>query len=501
MHPGRSVLTRRCLIVPLALFLISAAGCGSQPGQKATPGPVGMTTATGQPAVIATAPTLAGASAPAALVTPASQPASAGPIVTAAPDQLTGWPSGSFRYEVRLKPAGQADAQETLVSGRYRAGSWQETARTGDGAPQDLIVSSGDTYTHPAGETTWTHWPGIGFDAAYGMTAPLTVLRLYPLAARSARPVLDLAPGAPEPTFRIQSLIAAATVDQLMQAGVHATVAGAEGQASLSAQLKPMAVDQTITYWRGESGRIYRASATLLAAGSDGQPAPWMEVTWRFWNYDDPQITVSAPAESRPAPDAASTDVPAPGSGAPAGNAEPISTGQAPASAPASAAAPANLAVRVFAAPGVPAQNLAVTVYPAGDAQHPVDSLNDANAQFSLPPGRYDLRVQMDYAEQWLRGLEVTADKLNNQTVTFDFGTLQLSVQRNGVRIPVDIVTYPAGDRQNWVDWRSDNPATITLRAGTYDVEIAYGDYKAKQTVAGLVIKAGVVTAKTVEVP
>jgi len=501
MHPGRSVLTRRCLIVPLALFLISAAGCGSQPGQKATPGPVGMTTATGQPAVIATAPTLAGASAPAALVTQASQPASAGPIVTAAPDQLTGWPSGSFRYEVRLKPAGQADAQETLVSGRYRAGSWQETARTGDGAPQDLIVSSGDTYTHPAGETTCTHWPGIGFDAAYGMTAPLTVLRLYPLAARSARPVLDLAPGAPEPTFSIQSLIAAATVDQLMQAGVHATVAGAEGQASLSAQLKPMAVDQTITYWRGESGRIYRASATLLAAGSDGQPAPWMEVTWRFWNYNDPQIAVSAPAESRPAPDAASTDVPAPGSGAPAGNAEPISTGQAPASAPASAAAPANLAVRVFAAPGVPAQNLAVTVYPAGDAQHPVDSLNDANAQFSLPPGRYDLRVQMDYAEQWLRGLEVTADKLNNQTVTFDFGTLQLSVQRNGVRIPVDIVTYPAGDRQNWVDWRSDNPATITLRAGTYDVEIAYGDYKAKQTVAGLVIKAGVVTAKTVEVP
>ena len=126
---------------------------------------------------------------------------------------------------------------------------------------------------------------------------------------------------------------------------------------------------------------------------------------------------------------------------------------------------------------------------------------SDANAQFSLPPGRYDVRVQMDYAEKWLRGLDVAADKLNDQTVTFDFGTLKLSVQRNGTPIPVDIVTYPAGDRQNWVDWRSDNPAMISLRAGTYDVEIAYGDYKDKQTFKGLVIKPGQVTTKTVDVP
>ena len=304
--------------------------------------------------------------------------------------------------------------------------------------------------------------------------------------------MLDLVQGAPEPTFRIESRFGAATIDQLMQAGVRATIPDAEGQASLSAQLKPMSVDQTITYWRGESGRIYRASALLVAAEGDGQFAPWMEVTWRFWNFDDPGIAVSAPAESRPAPDAAAPATPT-------GGAEPAATGQAPSSA----GATAKLAVSVFAAPGIPAQNLAVTVYPAGDAQHPIDSLDDADAQFSLPPGRYDVRVQLGYAEQWLRGLEVTAEKTSKQTVTFDFGTLELSIQRSGAPFAgdVDIVTYPAGDRQNWVDWRSDNPATIALRAGTYDVEIVYGANKAKETLAGLVIKAGAVTTKTVDVP
>ncbi len=481
MHRRRSVLNRTHIIVPLALFLVAAAGCSSRPVPTVTPSPI-VTTPVPLPVLVTSTPS----PVPTAVI--ASTPS---------PEQLTSWPTGSFRYEERLKPSGQGGGQETLVSGRYREGSWQENARTGGGASQELIVSGGDSYTRPAGEATWTHWPGIGFDAAYGLTAPLTVLRLYPLAGRSTRPVLDLVPGAPEPTFRVESLITAATVKQVMQAGVRASIASAAGQSSLSAQLASTIVDQTITYWRGESGRVYQASASLMAAGSDGSATPWMEVTWRFWNYDDPEIVVSAPAQSRPAVDASGGQLATPGSDNEAASAKPTRT----ALAPASAAGAAKLTVDVFAAPGIPAENLAVTVYPAGDADNPVETLADPSARFSLAPGRYDVRVQMNYAEQWLRGLDVSVEEPNRQSVTFDFGTLQLSVQRGGAAIPVDIVTYPAGDRQDWVDRRSDNPASIALRAGTYDVEITYVDQAAKQTVEGLVIKAGAVIAKTIEVP
>ena len=253
----------------LALFLIGAAGCGSRPSPTVTPAPATATVDVQTIAQVLAAAADASTGAPLGTpaVTAAGVPATVSALPVSTPltgttplASLTGLPAGSFRYEVRLKPAGEPNIPETVVSGRYRDGSWQETARTGDGDPQELIVSGGDTYTRPTGETTWTRWPGIGFDAAYGLTAPLTVLRLYPQAARSDRPVLDLVPGAPEPTFRAQTLIGAATVDQATQAGVRATVADAAGQASLNEQLKPMAVDQTITYWRGESGRIYKAS-------------------------------------------------------------------------------------------------------------------------------------------------------------------------------------------------------------------------------------------------
>jgi hypothetical protein len=147
----------------------------------------------------------------------------------------------------------------------------------------------------------------------------------------------------------------------------------------------------------------------------------------------------------------------------------------------------------------VPADNLTVTVYPAGDTRQPVDWRSQADAQFNLPPGRYDVLVQMDYAQQWLRGLEVKAGTSTGRDVTFDFGTLKLTVLRSGQPLPVDIVTYPGGNRQNWVDWRSDNPASIRLRAGVYDVEIAYDDYKSHQTVTGLQVKVGETTAKTVD--
>jgi hypothetical protein len=278
--------------------------------------------------------------------------------------------------------------------------------------------------------------------------------------------------------LRVQAVIAAATVKRLLAAGIAAVVRDGPGRTALEAQVAPLTVGQTITCWRGEDNRIYRATATLLAADPAGQPQPWLEATWRFWAYDDPAIAIAAPTDFQDAVSSFATRL-----------------------APAAPASPGdvNLVVRVFESPGVPAEELAVTIFPINSRQL-LDWRKEAEARFKLPPGRYDVLVQMDYAEEWLRGVEVTARQIVTREVVFDFGALKLTVTQEGKLIPADIVTYPAGDRQNWVDWRSDNPATIRLRAGIYDVELAYANYRKKQTVTGVVVKAGEMTEKVVEV-
>ena len=110
-----------------------------------------------------------------------------------------------------------------------------------------------------------------------------------------------------------------------------------------------------------------------------------MQVTWLFWNYDAPGQAITPPDKYNDAP-------------SPEAGAQPV-----PTSTPRTGGSNASLRVRVFASPGVPAQDLAVTVYPAGDSRQPVDWRDQADAQFLVPPGRYDVLVQTDYAQQWLR--------------------------------------------------------------------------------------------------
>ncbi len=88
-----------------------------------------------------------------------------------------------------------------------------------------------------------------------------------------------------------------------------------------------------------------------------------------------------------------------------------------------------------------------------------------------------------------------------SRDVTFDFGTLELTVRRGGSTVPVDVVTYPAGNHKSWVDWRSENPATVRLRAGLYDVEIAYDDYKEHRMVTNLRVSAGQTTSQVIDLP
>jgi len=388
----------------------------------------------------------------------------------------------AFHYEVTLRPIGSSEAYQIVTSGQYRAGDWMQEVNNGAGLAEEAIVVEGATYTRPAGETTWTRWPGISFDMAYGLVSPFTPLRLYPLAETRTKPVLEPVAGAPEATFRVQTVVSALAIKQLLATGAAAVTADPASRAALEAQAAPMAVQQTVTYWVGEDNRIYRAAATLLIKDESGQPTPWLGVTWRFWGYDDASIAIAAPASFRTAPGPMATSLPLP---------TPLPRQLT--------ATEGTLLVRVFAAPGILADNLSVTVYSAGEVRQPVDWRNQPEVQFILPPGRYDVLVQMDYAEQWIRDLEVVAGQALTQEVVFDFGFLQLTVTRNGVTVPVDIVTYPTGERQNWVDWRSDNPATIRLRAGTYDAEIAYDNYTKTKVVTGLQVRAGETTVQNVE--
>ncbi len=105
-----------------------------------------------------------------------------------------------------------------------------------------------------------------------------------------------------------------------------------------------------------------------------------MQVSWLFWGYFAPGQPIAAPAQYQ--------DAPSPEAGAQA----------LPTSTPRMGSGNASLEVRVFASPGTPAEDLAVTVYPAGDNRQPLDWRSQADAQFLLPPGRYDVLIQMDYA-------------------------------------------------------------------------------------------------------
>ena len=128
------------------------------------------------------------------------------------------------------------------------------------------------SYTRPAGETTWTRWPGLGFDAGYGLASPFSVLRLHPLADERARGAADPVTGAAEATTKEQAVFAAATVQRLLAAGVSAVATNADERSTLETQLAPAVLTQTITFWVAESGRVYRRGRHAVDCRS-GRPA------------------------------------------------------------------------------------------------------------------------------------------------------------------------------------------------------------------------------------
>ena len=392
----------------------------------------------------------------------------------------------AFRYEVTVRPAGMPDEPATVITGQYRDGAWSQSARRGEDAAEDLIVAragpSGPlwSYTRLAGETTWTRWPGEGFDAGYGLASPFSALRLYPLADERAPGEADPLPGVTESVTKAQAVFTANTVQRLLRAGAFAVAVDPEERSALDAQLTPLYVPQTVTYWAGAEGRVHQAAATLLTRDPDGEPAPWQEVVWRFWGYDDPAITVAAPAAYADADESAPADQ------------------AAAAPTPEIALDPrTNLRVRVFALPGVPVEKVKVTVYPAGK-QKALGSTDAQDAQFVLPAGTYDVLVESGGAEEWLKGLAMVEGNVVSQDVVFDFGTLALTVVQNGATPKVDIVIYPAGQRQTWADYRAENPTSAYLRAGKYDVEVALPDFTGNKVVEGIEVRSGETVSQTI---
>ncbi len=391
----------------------------------------------------------------------------------------------AFRYQVVLRPAAAPDEPLTVITGQYREGALAQLTRHGEDVPEELVmVGDGPggalrSYTRAEPDPTWIRWPGAGFDAGWGLASPFSVLRLYPLADETAAGEPDAITGVPEPTTKIQAFFSAATIERLLRASVSAVATQPEAREALETQLQPLLTPHTVTYWVGESGRIYQAAATLLTVGPDGEPAPWLEVIWRYWGYDDPTIAVTAPTE---AVDVSALAAAAP-TIAPGPTLDPTTT----------------LLVRVFAVPGMLASDVKVTVYPTG-SQQTVAAQAMAEAQFALPEGLYEALVQAGDVEELLGGIEVMAGSVTSRDVVLGLGTLTVTVTQGGATPEVDIMVYPAGDRQNPAGWRTENPANFTLRAGAYDVEVALPDLRGTRIFPGLTVQPGETIATTLDI-
>lgn len=425
---------------------------------------------------------LAAACSSGPVLTPTPQPdATPTPLPLVEPDILR-LPE-RFRYEIVLRLAGASAEPATVITGQYRAGALAQSARRGEDAAEELVIAPDPadgvlrSYTHAPGEASWTRWPGVGFDAVFGLASPFSALRLYPLADERAAGEPEALLGAPEATIKLQTGISTTTIERLLKAGASAVAVDAEQRRSLEFQLAPLLIPQTITYWATAEGRVYQAAATLLIEGTDRQPIPWLEVIWRYWGYNDPSIAVLAPAEFSDVADLA-----------PAADAA-TQAGIAPLSPE------TTLRVRIFANPGVSVTEATITIYPARKNQA-LATVVATDAQFVLPDGVYDVQVRAEGAETWLREVKVVAGALVSHDVLFDFGTLALTVLQDGVAPQVDMVIYPAGQRETWLAWRSENPTVVRLPAGLYDVEIALPDHSATRRIESIQVQGG----ETVEV-
>ncbi len=393
----------------------------------------------------------------------------------------------AFRYEVVLRNDPAAENTETVIGGQYRAGSWAQTSRREGAAIEELIVApdpatgSSHSYTRVISDTAWTRWPGVSFDAAFGLASPFTLLRLYGLVEDSDAVMSGPDPADPPGTVRTQVGFPAGTVERLLKAGVAAVAPDPQARAALEAQVAAYFAPQTVTYWTAgddAARRVAQAAATLVSLGPDGEPTPWVEIVARYADYDGPSIAVAAPAEVVDIADVAG---------------ESLVAEQAAELAPG-----VNLRVRVFANAGALAGDSVVAVYKAG-RKTLVDEKLGPDAQFTLAPGQYDVLVRVDSSDEKLEGIAISPEVLVSHDVLFDFGTLTISATVGDAAPAIDAVVYPSGERHNFAGYESTNPATFQLPAGVYDVEVGTQDGSFVASLTGIEVRAGLATMQVVE--
>lgn len=151
-----------------------------------------------------------------------------------------------------------------------------------------------------------------------------------------------------------------------------------------------------------------------------------------------------------------------------------------------------------------------VDVVPQGEQQtvQSSRSVMDPNRPgLKLKPGVYDLTVTDDKMKPPQRvaisGVTVTAGQTTKKRADFSGGSLSIEVLVNGKKETASLYISKAGtnNRVTTGDTSRDNPKTLTLNPGVYDLRVVYRKSKPEmeRRFQGLEIKAGQTVAQKIE--
>lgn len=115
-----------------------------------------------------------------------------------------------------------------------------------------------------------------------------------------------------------------------------------------------------------------------------------------------------------------------------------------------------------------------VAAFPAGAAAGPAAVEGETFEDLLLLAGAYDVRVELQGRERWLRGVELEAGDYETRTVVEPVGYLRIEVvDQDGEPLDADVWVYgPASGHEPVALGRSDRP--ITVLPGRYDVAVRW---------------------------
>ncbi|MBI5422406.1 hypothetical protein HZA44_04705, partial [Candidatus Peregrinibacteria bacterium] len=161
-----------------------------------------------------------------------------------------------------------------------------------------------------------------------------------------------------------------------------------------------------------------------------------------------------------------------------------------------------SIKVNVVGADNKPLQSKDMCVFPAGETEKEVKcaGIYTDKYEFKLMPGVYDLHLRSagTSEEKWVKGIALKASEIAAQVVSFDQGTLAVTVSRaNGEKAKDNsICVYAPGVTDKELACAgiyTDNHKFI-LKPGTYDVKVLNYKTKEEQWSKGISVKAAETT-------